>query len=240
MTRKRTPAKAPQPLVCVAKLRSAVTYSFRTEGRTGWALCTVNDDTCELSINSDYGKWSHRWHKSGFEGTFSSFLADISSADYLADKLCVGDGRSFDAHETVKQIRRRLCQQRIEDCHEMRVRKLHTPNDRLWSSNRGEYDDFGCPIYAQRVPSRDPFDRIPLLTKALAKRIWDDNSREDSFLNEYVCLLERGDRDDYLPDREGVYECLTYGPSVEWTYLHDRLLPALIKALQEDLATRTE
>ncbi len=234
-------------LVCTARRRSAVTYHFREEGRShsGWALCTVNDDTCELSINSDHGRWQHRWHKSGFEGTFTSFLSDVTGADYLASKLCHGDGRSFSAYETVKRIRRRLCQQRLEDCREMRARKLDSPENRRWLSNRGEYDDFGIPLYAKReAASGDPDDRVLLLNKEDARRIWtqlarfyDYDSNGDRFLEEYRRWLHLGNLADYLPDYDsGIFDCMTSVTSVEWKYLHDRLLPALIAAIREDLA----
>jgi hypothetical protein len=231
-------------LVCTARLRSAVTYSFREEGRSGWALCTVNDDTCELSINSNHGRWAHRWHRSGFEVTFTSFLSDIDGADYLADKLCHGDSRSFSAYETVKRIRRRLCQQRLEDCRELRDRRLDSPDDPRWRSNRAEYDDFGLPMRAQRESaSGDPRRPVFLLTKAQARRIWkklgsfEDHSNENLFLEEYRRWLHDNEAADYLPDLDnGIFECMTSVPSVEWKYLHDRLLPALIAAIREDLA----
>ncbi len=234
-------------LLCTARLRSAVTYSFREEGRSGWALCTVNDDTCELSINSDYGRWAHRWHKSGFQGTFSAFLSDISSADYLAGKLCHGDGRSFSARETVKRIRRRLCEQRLEDCRELRARRLDSPDDPRWRSNRAEYDCYGLPERARRESaSGDPRRPVYLLTRYEARRIWeklgtfDGHSNGDLFLEEYRRWLHSDDVAvaDYLPDIDsGIFDCMTSVPSVEWKYLHDRLLPALIAAIREDLAS---
>jgi hypothetical protein len=237
-------------LICTARLHSAVTYSFREEGRShsGWALCTVNDETCELTITSDHGRWSHRWHKSGFEGTFTSFLSDIDGADYLAGKLCHGDSRSFSAYETVKRIRQRLCQQRLEDCREMRARKLESPEDLRWMHNREEYDDFGLPLYAKREAANGDWrQKVYLLTKHKARRIWaklgtfDGHSDGDRFLDEYRSWIERDDIADYLPGfDDGVFYCMTSVPSVEWKYLHDRLLPALIAALREDIAKRAE
>jgi len=235
-------------LVCTARLHSAITYSFREEGRSGWALCTVNDDTCELSINSNHGRWAHRWHRSGFDGTFTSFLSDISGADYLAGKLCHGDGRSFSAYETVKRIRQRLCQQRLEDCREMRARRLESPDDPRWKSSRDEYDNFGLPMCAKRESaSGDGRRPVYLLTKDQARRIWSklgtlgDHSDGESFLDEYRIWIKRDHFGDYLPDTDsGIFDCMTLVPSVEWKYLHDRLLPALIAALREDIAKRSE
>lgn len=38
-----------------------VAYSFRFESY-GWAIFTLNDQTGELSLHSDWGTYGHRWH----------------------------------------------------------------------------------------------------------------------------------------------------------------------------------
>jgi len=49
------------PNVAEATISTATAYSFRF-ANGGWAIFTVNDSTGELSIQSDWGEWAHRWH----------------------------------------------------------------------------------------------------------------------------------------------------------------------------------
>lgn len=106
-----------RPLV-LASRSVATTYSFvPKDGRAGgWALCTVNDSTGELAIQSDWGSWSYRWHtdpQSLGAPTLTAFLGQRGSADYIADKLTsrhTGGDRmcryQFDSYGTVRELRR--------------------------------------------------------------------------------------------------------------------------------------
>jgi hypothetical protein len=103
---------------------AATAYSFRREdGQHGdWAICTVNDATGELSIQSDWGSWTHRWGsdpKHLGAPTLTAFIADRSSCHYLAGKLSAEEGRQaarrFDAEATIAEFRGLLLERRKDD-----------------------------------------------------------------------------------------------------------------------------
>ncbi len=45
--------------VCSIEVTRPISYSFRF--KRGWAIFTINDDTGEFAINSDWGNYSYRW-----------------------------------------------------------------------------------------------------------------------------------------------------------------------------------
>lgn len=115
----------------LARTSMAISYSFqREDGLHGdWAICTVNDATGELSIQSDWGNWSHRWGtdpKHLGSPTLTAFIADRSSCHYLADKLSPSEGRQaarmFDAEATIAEFRGMVLERRREDAHRTRGR----------------------------------------------------------------------------------------------------------------------
>ncbi len=74
----------------------------------GWASFTLNEDTGEVNIQSDWGNASHWW---GFEGrgkrSLKDFLADRTSVGYLVDKLCRTEELKdvYDGDETLKKLK---------------------------------------------------------------------------------------------------------------------------------------
>lgn len=101
---------------------TATTYHFRSSpGATawfgGWATCTVNDATGELSIQSDWtGVCGHRWdvRRLGCP-TLTEFLAGDRSGyyDYLVGKLLPPERRErFCPEATVKAMRLRVVEAR--------------------------------------------------------------------------------------------------------------------------------
>lgn len=93
----------------------ATTYSFSTVPRSyGWALCTVNDQTGELAVLSDWGNCSYRWHVNHLGApSLTHFIAQRASRDYLADKL-MPVATEFDPEETVTRLRKQVCELRRE------------------------------------------------------------------------------------------------------------------------------
>src|SRR3954468_12887558 len=64
-------------------------YHFRFKAE-GWAIFTINDETCEFSIQSDWGVYGYRWLQGGFgERTLTEFIAK-TSPDYIVNKLQIG------------------------------------------------------------------------------------------------------------------------------------------------------
>ena len=97
---------------------TAATYHFRCEPRGfGWAMGTINDETGELQIMSDWGNWSHRWSADPYhlgEPTLTHFIGSKAShrCHYLADKLAREGGHAFDAEATVNKMRGTLVVER--------------------------------------------------------------------------------------------------------------------------------
>jgi hypothetical protein len=94
---------------------TATTYRFvSSEQLGGWACCTVNDATGELTITSDWGNWGHRWHVDHLgRPTLTAFIGDRGGGDYLANKLLRGDGWRFSAEKTTQELRRRIVERRL-------------------------------------------------------------------------------------------------------------------------------
>jgi hypothetical protein len=85
----------------------------------GWALATVNNETGEFAIQSDWGNWAYRWnvHHLGDNTSLIKFIADRDAGhcDYIANKLAPrSEAYEFDAEETVREMRQRLCERRLE------------------------------------------------------------------------------------------------------------------------------
>ena len=72
----------------------AVAFHFRVNKPLGgWAICTVNDRTGELVVQSDWGNWAHRWNTDHIgRPSLTHFIAERDpyhdhAGDYLAAKL---------------------------------------------------------------------------------------------------------------------------------------------------------
>lgn len=108
------------PKLVLSKKSTATAYHFdvTTPRRCGWALCTVNDNTGELQIMSDWGNWAHRWHASPSSlglPTLTHFIGqrDKYASHYLAGKLCKRDeSQTFSAELTVRELGRQLAESR--------------------------------------------------------------------------------------------------------------------------------
>lgn len=111
------------PEMKLARRRStATTYQLYVPAALGgWANCTVNDQTGELSIHSDWGNWSYQWSPRpehlGAED-LTEFLAKMPDAesDYVARKLQGGwnAGHRFDGEATAAEMVSVIAKHRLE------------------------------------------------------------------------------------------------------------------------------
>jgi hypothetical protein len=205
------------PKLKLVSVSSAVTYRFEPapedkENRDfGWALCTVNDTTGELSIQSDWGNWSHRWSANPNHlgaPTLTHFISNRSSAHYLANKLSresgPRSGEEFDVDATIARFRRDLAERRLEE-------------GRDGENRRKGY-------------AGSPFDGKPL-TCELAREIWDELGSLAECGRSADLFCERFFRiDGYAWVTEEPWERTIYSPTPAYKVLLGSILPALIEA----------
>jgi hypothetical protein len=246
------PRETPKLVLTSAKA-AATTYSFQTtgDGFRSWALCTVNDQTGELLITSDWGSWSHRWHASPEAlgaPTLTAFIGGRGDIDYLARKL-QKEGRAgvcFSALKTARELNRLLCARRLEDGREQ-LENRREPED--WGRQRDRYTEAGLPLFSHRtVPTpswKDPTrtERLRYLTAEKARELWDAiESLGDECDRSSDLFWER------LPSISGFTDYVTDDPwghgQTEQTFedkaLRDIVLPALIAACKTVAAAREE
>lgn len=243
-------------LVLKSAKAAAITYSFETEGEglKSWALCTVNDQTGELLITSDWGSWSHRWHASPEAlgaPTLTAFIGDRGDVDYLARKL-QNEGRSgvrFSAQKTAHVLNRLLCAQRLKDGREQ-LKNCLEPEDfdcgRLPNHYMSSYTEAGLPLFSYRtvlVPTWQDStrtERLPYLTAEKARELWDEieelADEYDRSSNEfYERLIGTSGFTDYVTEEPWMHG------QIEQTFedkaLRDIVLPALIEACKATAAT---
>lgn len=179
----------------------------------GWAICTVNDETGELAIQSDWGNWQHRWSadpKSLGSPTLTHFISGRSHCGYLADKLTTSSQRDrFDSDATVAAMRTRLAERRLEQ------------------GRAGE---------RKRMPYEGTTEEP--LTAELAREIWDaigdiDSDRSaDLFLDRFYRILGHA----WVSEEPWNY--IKTGPDSSYTILLEAILPALVLACNETVKER--
>src|SRR5262249_2208296 len=140
-------------------------YLFKADPY-GWALCTVNDVTGEINIQSDWGEWAYRWPKAP-GGSLTSFIGNRSSGyHYFADKLSCEEGpqsgHAFDAEPTVNRLRTILGVAGLEQA-------------RSWIEYYG--DDPDAPDVLDEPPcwadSKPYYGRNEPLCGSTARDVWD-------------------------------------------------------------------
>lgn len=229
------------PTLVATRVTTATTYHFKNAAKDfGWALATVNDETGELTIQSDWGKWSYRWDARPSNlgaPTLTHFIADRSGCDYLADKLW---GRGYGGHrfspdKTVARFRRELAEKRLEE-----------GRHHLMLSEYGYADTYidrmDAGACSPRARKRKYYDHQcwsgadgEALTKGIAREIWDALSDLEDVRDEGV-FIERlygvnghtwiGDElwDALESETDPMYEVLLLG-----------ILPALREACKKSL-----
>jgi hypothetical protein len=77
-----------------------------------WSLWLLDQDTCSLSIVSDYGNWAHLWGRDGVSHADWRVQFLSHGAEYIADKLSYGVERVFDAERVAQNIRESIVARR--------------------------------------------------------------------------------------------------------------------------------
>jgi hypothetical protein len=214
----------------LAKISSAaVTYHLRSVGARGWALATVNDQTGELSIKSDWGSWSHRWNVDHLGSpTLTHFIADCAGCDYLADKLTSREERTcFDVDATIKAMRSIICARRLEQGRAWNA--YYQDEDQRWDL-AGD-----APTWAEtkRVWCCGRMEQWPL-TRSLARELFDDVGARRSELHSavtvdgFITAFRRIDGSEWITDEP--WEYLKYVPSRTYVQLLRGILPAVVAA----------
>ena len=141
----------------VAAHTTATTYHFQTTG-TGWkswALCTVNDETGELLITSDWGNWSHRWNTDHLgHQTLTAFIGEGNDVDYIARKLQGrSGGKRFSAERTIAAWRKMLCETRRENGHRRNAKLTRDLAREIWDALGDAAEDYGnsADLFLSRV-----------------------------------------------------------------------------------------
>jgi hypothetical protein len=202
---------------------TARTYYLRSpEELGGWAMCTVNDATGELSIISDWGNWSHMWNPRHIgRGTLHHFLADRDSYDYLAGKLLGRkDCWELDPDGTVKKWRTQLAERRRT--HGQRWARL--PN---CLRDRGYFDPVGDQPYLDKETAREIWDRLgDLVDVGDHEAIFIERALQIDGFQHWVC--------------ERPWDTTVHEVSSDYTILTKVILPALATACAATVAERSE
>lgn len=227
----------------------ATTYTFHAfnakgDRTFGWACCTVNDRTGELSIQSDWGDWSYRWDIGGLgKGkTLTEFICDRTDIDYLANKL--NRGRSvFDAEGTIRRLRAEIVTHRRDDGQIQLATQLGTvrPCEQAWANAgdyinvRGIHHHIRGRLCLSRERAREMYDALGELP---------DTDHDATAFN--AALSEAMDED--WSDNPLVHlrqiirepwDYFDYGPPANHTFLCELILPALVDACAREVRRRS-
>lgn len=116
--------KVPEFAMVQTGRSAALAFHFRSAPAapsifgSGWALCTLNNRTGELTVCSDWGDWTHRWNVDHLGSpSLLHFIGDRTrgSHSYIAEKLCKRQEREqFSPEKTVAEWRRCILERRRE------------------------------------------------------------------------------------------------------------------------------
>jgi hypothetical protein len=106
----------PRPLTTRSVTESTSRTILIHFNEEGWASYTINDDTGEVTIQSDWGTWAYRWHvdHTGYR-TMVEAVCGFNN-HYITDKMHYGrrDREEPDADETRKCLCEGIIQGRRE------------------------------------------------------------------------------------------------------------------------------
>jgi hypothetical protein len=95
-----------------------VTYSFRFEEYGTWCNATVNEQTGEFHIASDWGNWSHRWHVDSLGPRLLTEFLLQCDPDYIVRKFQLNRPEDLkkvkDDERTWEAVREYICAERRE------------------------------------------------------------------------------------------------------------------------------
>jgi hypothetical protein len=219
-----------------------VTYHLRPaadDHRGEWALATVNDETGELVILSDWGNWAFRWNTLHLgRPSLTHFIADRDPGhcEYLADKLSTREEREvFDVDETVLHMKRALLAARLAWGRELIGYYCdEDPEDRV---------DVGDPDpprmwHRQRVWDRYRHEHEAWpLTKRTARALFEALAelRSDENVERFVDAFFKIEGHEFICE-EPWNGALQYRPACRYMQLLHGILPALVRACRERVA----
>lgn len=108
---------------------------------SGWATFTICESTGELSVQSDWGSWSYRWHVGARAGLGLAEALARFDRDYVARKL-EPDPEEICLEATRQNLRREVLEARREG----RIDAEHARD--LWDSS-----NYFCDVFEERCPS---------------------------------------------------------------------------------------
>jgi hypothetical protein len=228
---------------------AAVTFYFRPDGtHSGWALATVNDDTHELVIQSDWGSWSNRWPAAGMatgaDGrrcTLMEFIADRSEdyCDYLADKLTSREEREqFDSYKTVDHLRGLLLKNRLEQGRMLLDYYEGEEPEDIPDVGTSEPPRYG--VEWRKVRCSYGRDEEWPLTKATARSLYDelDDIKHIDNVQDFVARYYEIDGYAWIAENIEFEGDLKYEPSPHYYQLLHGILPAVVRACEKVVRER--
>lgn len=211
---------------------TATTYEFRASEGCGWALCTINDKTGELTIVSDYGNWSYLWNPRYLAtASLTHFIAQRGPGDldYLVGKLLGRRGcQRFSAEATTKHLQALLAKQRFADGQEynQRLRNYGDERDQEIAVRNGFLEKASnARYYLTAIGARELWDQISDL---------EDHGNMDGAATHYCERFSQLDNHELVTEQ--VWEELQHVESHESKALHGLILPALREACIAQIA----
>jgi hypothetical protein len=128
----------------------AIAYRFRCDTPCGWAICTVNDATGELSIQSDFGNWAYRWNVAHLgEPTLTAFIGSRPHVHYLLGKLTAQVDKQIDPTATIAECRAKVVRARRDN----EVTRTCAREAYDWLTESADDLDSSADLWMERMPS---------------------------------------------------------------------------------------
>ena len=97
-----------------AKKHTCEAYHFWFQSG-GWAIFTINDETGEFGLTSDWGNYAHRWPRDGVGSLSMKMFLASTNPHYIADKFSYQSAALkdvFDDEATERSFRRAVLEAR--------------------------------------------------------------------------------------------------------------------------------